>query len=1105
MSRAAPRHMGRMIVSLVSIVALVVVVPAALIAASRSMFGSGRPWHGVDPPWTWETSKITAALGDRLADDTLIDVIVRLALTTVWAALIVVVATTLAETVQMRRHGGLSVPAVRGLGWAQRVGHFIASGLIMASPTVTPLAAMATSQVPAPQVEAAAAPLPAITIDPPERPASPAFPDDSSRLDAGSSSERAPDRPMHVVTRGESVYSIAAGLAGGDPGRTEDIAMAIIDLNLGAEMATGRFTNPAYIEPGWTLELPDVGVQVPTPTVHAGTRTHTVAAGDTLTSIAAEHLGDPAAWSDIWNENAGATMPAGRTFDDPNLILPGWELDVPDADHPASPPEAADAVGDAQVDERAAEPSIDRPSTDGSVVTDGEPDDAPPASNAGPGTDTDGAGDRAPEPRANGAGESVEVISSPAPRPPITAAPGPTSSPIARSADTPVTPSTADDADRRAAPVALDDSLEADNTVSTTTDVPGAGTGDDATGSVADDQPSAPSPVRLEHAAVLAAGILALVGVGRRARLRGARPRSRVPDPHPDVSATERRLRIIDPGERALRADVATRAAAAHILEEAQIGLVEISPDGEVTLVLTAPASLPGPWEGGGTRWSLPATVPVELLGASARQVGAPCLALVQLGTTERGNDLLIDLEACGTLAIDARPEQADEIVTALAAGLASSIHAEVAHLIGVSCPPEAFLGHRNTHRADDVDAALDLAASLIGSTLSSERSSFEMRSLRTGGEMWEPAIVLLTSEDDADGAALRPIPPGQGCAVVAATGAEGLPSAPARLRGRPEGWSLDAFGAAVRIRPVGLDPAELDEVAAMLDDARRPLVDRPSLSAGACNVAVEEAVAHDGEGRHFAGREHRVVVHLLDGVAIRSADGDDGRFERSKTVELIAWLATHRGRMTRSAARTALWELDVRDATFANVVSEARRGLARLVDPPEGEEWLARTLTDELPLHDLVVTDADLIEERLAAARLQPPTEAIDTLRPAVELVEGMPFAGTSYLWPDADGITSNILLTATGAATELAAHALAVGDTELVFWATGRALQVLPGHEELIGLRMRAHAHAGDLAAVRQEWESYERVIVADAWSDGEPAPKLLELRHELLSPGS
>ena len=103
------------------------------------------------------------------------------------------------------------------------------------------------------------------------------------------------------------------------------------------------------------------------------------------------------------------------------------------------------------------------------------------------------------------------------------------------------------------------------------------------------------------------------------------------------------------------------------------------------------------------------------------------------------------------------------------------------------------------------------------------------------------------------------------------------------------------------------------------------------------------------------------------------------------------------------------------------------------------------------------------------------------------------MPFAGTGYLWPDAEGITSNLVLLATSAATELAGHFLSMGDIDGVFWATGQGLKVLPGHEELIALRMRAHARAGDLSGVRQEWESYERVLDADPWSDGEPAPKL------------
>ena len=289
---------------------------------------------------------------------------------------------------------------------------------------------------------------------------------------------------------------------------------------------------------------------------------------------------------------------------------------------------------------------------------------------------------------------------------------------------------------------------------------------------------------------------------------------------------------------------------------------------------------------------------------------------------------------------------------------------------------------------------------------------------------------------------------------------------------------------------PVGLTADEVEELHDVLRQADEPLI------------------AEDIDTDTVAGTDEAVevpwslLVRLLGPVEVVDPDGRSATFERSKTLELIAWLTLHRDRSTRVGARTALWELDVRDATFANVVSEARRAMARLVEPPAGEEWLGRTLTDVLPLHAAVVTDADLVRGRLHHARLQPPELAIETLRPAVELIRDMPFAGTGYLWPDAEGITSNLVLLATSAATELAGHHLSMGDVDGVFWATGQGLKVLPGHEELIALRMRAHARAGDLSGVRLEWESYERVLDADPWSDGEPAPKLVLLRRQLLS---
>jgi len=178
--------------------------------------------------------------------------------------------------------------------------------------------------------------------------------------------------------------------------------------------------------------------------------------------------------------------------------------------------------------------------------------------------------------------------------------------------------------------------------------------------------------------------------------------------------------------------------------------------------------------------------------------------------------------------------------------------------------------------------------------------------------------------------------------------------------------------------------------------------------------------------------------------------------------------------------------------------------GIPEIPTPGEFDPEDSVSLSDE-GVEALLGEGHELVQQRVDHARLQPPGQAVDTLRPAVEMVRDLPFSGTSYLWPDAEGITSNLVLLAITACTEFAGHALSLGDTDGVFWATGQGLRVLPGHEELIGLRMRAHARSGDLAGVRQEWEAYERVIVADTWSDGEPAPKLLDLRHALLSPGT
>ena len=294
-------------------------------------------------------------------------------------------------------------------------------------------------------------------------------------------------------------------------------------------------------------------------------------------------------------------------------------------------------------------------------------------------------------------------------------------------------------------------------------------------------------------------------------------------------------------------------------------------------------------------------------------------------------------------------------------------------------------------------------------------------------------------------------------------------------------GWNIRPIQQLISL--YGITLAEGAAVSKLVDEVSRPTT---------IPVSVE----------HFATPpEWKIIVRILGPIEVMTRDGLPIRFEKSKSVELLAWLTTHRSRPSRSAARTALWDVNVQDATFTNVVSDVRRSLGKVVPVAESEDWLARTLTDVLPLHISVTTDGELLDASIHRASCADPDTALVELRDALEYVRDLPFSGTNYLWPDAEGITTQLTLSVMTSAVMASELYLERGDTEGVFWATGRGLKVLSGHEELLALRMRAHALKGDLAAVRAEWSSHQRAIARDIWSGGATSPKLNELCRTLL----
>lgn len=247
---------------------------------------------------------------------------------------------------------------------------------------------------------------------------------------------------------------------------------------------------------------------------------------------------------------------------------------------------------------------------------------------------------------------------------------------------------------------------------------------------------------------------------------------------------------------------------------------------------------------------------------------------------------------------------------------------------------------------------------------------------------------------------------------------------------------------------------------------------------------------------------DYKVLVRTLGPVDVQLADGTIVKFEKSKTKELLAWLTNHRSRPTRSAARTALWEFTVADATFTNVVSDIRRTLNHTDVLSPLEEWIPRTFSDQLPFHHSIISDGELLQACIIKAQELPPEAAVGELRRGLDLVRDLPFAGTGYLWPDAEGITSQLVMTVITAASMAAEIDLQRGHIDGVFWATAQGLKVLGAHEELFALRMKAHALRGDSAGVRFEFDSYQRAINSDSFSIAEPSQKLVSLLSSLTN---
>ncbi len=345
--------------SLVLLAVVAVVAPALLTLAARERFGGGSPLHGVAAPVDWSADRVRSALTDRLTDQTIADIVIRLSLVVAWVAVAVLVLTVVAEVGHMLRHGGLAMPDVRGLGMSQRVARVIASGLLAIVPLFTAPAGALADGTAAPALDRAAA-TPVVDSPSPQEVSTrgSSAPDGLSDLvdpadsrDTPTARGTTPGHPpvetpststasaravsgQYVVQPGDSVFGIAERIVGPESGSVAAFAEQLVELNLGRRMPDGRhFDNAAFIDVGWVLELPSRSVPGSDPSAVIADAEpsdgHLVRPGESLWSIADEELGDPLRWPEVYEANEGRTFDDGTQLTDPDLIRPGWDLELP--------------------------------------------------------------------------------------------------------------------------------------------------------------------------------------------------------------------------------------------------------------------------------------------------------------------------------------------------------------------------------------------------------------------------------------------------------------------------------------------------------------------------------------------------------------------------------------------------------------------------------------------------------------------------------------------------------------------------------------------------------------------------------------------------------
>ncbi|GMU78499.1 MAG: hypothetical protein AMXMBFR46_12940 [Acidimicrobiia bacterium] len=850
--------------------------------------------------------------------------------------------------------------------------------------------------------------------------------------------------------------------------------------------------------------------------------------GDSAWQLAETHLGDGMRWRELWDLNHDTTQPDGRAWTDPQVLLPGWHLQLP-IPAPSHPAPAIDGTGDAV---HVVEPGDTLSGIAARYL--GDPGRYPELVDANRDR-TQPDGRRLEDPNLIRPGWRLLIPATGAPAPtvpslPPVAPPGDLLAPMPAPPTTPPTsptvPSTAEGpSTTRPTPVnaAPDDHREEGGSR------------------------SVPVLAGITGALVLASGLaLRFARLRRRRGVRGAHA-LHVPSTPPEqavVSAGDVPLvRWAGQAIAELVRDINPRqlTAAPVAVELSETAGIEILWDDQQHAV--AP---PG-WTvtDGGWAWRHPydpdAPVPVAALPASVP-------ALVTIGQRD-GRQLLVDLEGAGLLTVSGPPPRVDGFLRSLAVELAAGDELADAYVyaVGLDTGLEASPGQLERLIHADLEGSLlvvDGVRRSVRDALDAAGLSDTFRA-RVGAATPIDVTVVVAHGVDADvQALLDSVPERGGVAVVGSIDTVGHvaadvgPSAPGRAHislGADGTGHLTPLGVAFHAAWLPLPScteigtalgtlADLDNTDALAvepaprDALPSSLDQRPGLGFEPADAPAhrgselleltwlpDTADARPSSNGHDAAAGTDVPaagdVDGATGLAVRvlGVPSVPARPQLGRRELILAVLLTCRGgSLSASAVQDAVWGgRPVEAKTVWNVVASTRRALGTFADGTPVMPSVDR-VKQLLRLDARVSTDVALLRARFDAASVASSAEAIMLLRDGLALVEGPPFDGAGFDWAhrDQDVAEASTLI---GQVVEmLVGLALDAGQVDVARDAVTRGLRGLPGDEALYRLRMRIEHQAGRHGEIIA---AYDELTVYLNDLDAEPSAATTALYRELI----